>query len=167
MPSTHISDARGLTHSGGSGLHITNEVTITGNTRFLGSVSGVTADVTSRFSELNSPAGTVDYDCSNSTRYFRHAAPPAASWNANFTGLSLQKSQGATVKLAIVTSETTECFIEDVFVDGSPVASFITSSMYGLKIRKGGKHGIVTFDLMRNESGEIHVYADISQDLVP
>lgn len=166
MPSTHISDARGLTHTGGTGLHISSDVKISGNTTFLGNVCGITADVSSRSASLQGPNSITNYDCSGNVRYFRHTDPPTSNWRANFTGLSLQRGQGATIKIAIVTSENIECYLEDVLVDEKTVSSFFTSSINGIKIKKGGKHGIITFDIVKNDNDEIHIYADISQDLV-
>jgi hypothetical protein len=166
MPSTHISDAKGLTHAGGNGLHISSDVRVTGNATFLGNVSGITADVSSRCAEIGSPVDSFKYNCAGNVRYFRHASAPTANWQADFCGLSLREGQGATVKVALVTSETVECYLEDVLVDGNPVTSFATASVYGIKIKKGAKHGIITFDIMKNEAGEIHVFAEVSQDLV-
>lgn len=166
MPSTHISDARGLTHAGGNGLYISSDVKITGDTTFLGTVSGITADAASRVAETGAPVGAAEYSCAGNVRYFRHTAAPKANWQANFTGLSLQNQQGVTIKISLPTAESVECYLEDVLIDGEPVSAFLTSSMHGIKIKKGGKNGIITFDIMKNDQGNVHVYADILQDLV-
>jgi len=166
MPATIISDARGMIHAGGSGLTIMNDVKIMGSATFLGSVSGISADSASRFVSVGTPAGIIDYSCEGNVRYFRHNGSPAENWTANFLGLSLQNSQGTTIKLAVTGAELLECYIEDVLIDGNTVTSFNTSSMHGIKVKKGGKIGIITFDIMKTETGDVHVYAEISQDLV-
>jgi hypothetical protein len=166
LPSTTISDARGVVHSGGSGLTIESAVTVKGSIKFEGPVSGVTADVVTRCKDLGAPAKIFEYQCSGGTRYFRHIEPLSASWTADFLNLELQRSQVATVKIMTIGADSAEHFLEDVLVDGKPVSSFITSSALGLKFRKGGKHSIATLEIMRSESGEIHVYADIVHDLV-
>lgn len=172
MPATIINDARGITQTGGSGLTIESNVVFKGEAKFLGGVSGIgsskgAGDVTFRCTELSSPVGTFDYDCSGNTRFFRHVEALTGPWTANFAGLSLQNLQVVTVKISTINAESAEYFLEDVLIDGEPIVSFVTSSMYGLKFRKGGKQSIATFDIMRNEKGEIYVYADVVQDLVP
>ena len=172
MPATIINDTKGITQTGGSGLTVESDVIFRGNAKFLGNVSGISSNKEStddpvRCSELPTPSKIFDYSCLNNVRFFRHVESLSSPWTANFVGLPLQNSQIATVKIATLNAESAEYFLEDVLVDGEPVTSFVTSSMYGLKFRKGGKQGIATFDIMRNEKGEIHVYADVVQDLVP
>lgn len=166
MPATIISDTRGMIHAAGSGLTIMNDVKIMGSATFLGGVNGISGDSASRFANVGMSTGVVDYLCEGNVRYFRHDSPPTENWTVNFSGLSLQNSQGATIKVAVTGAELIECYIEDVLIDGNAVTSFNTSSMHGIKVKKGGKIGIITFDIMKTATGNVHVYAEISQDLV-
>lgn len=167
MPKTIISDRHGVVQGQGFGLAVENDVIFTGKTTFQGPVIGISGGEVIRCVDAAGPAAVHEYDCGGGIRFFRHRKAPETSWTADFKGLGLTEGTVTTVKVVVPSADLTDHFIEDVLVDDKPVSSFNTTLQAGLKVKKGGKLCIATFDIMRATTGAIHVYADILQDLVP
>jgi hypothetical protein len=167
MPKTVINDRHGVVQGQGFGLTIENDVVFMGKSTFQGPAVGLPTGEVTRCTDIAAPSAVHDYDCSGGVRFFRHRKSPEASWSANFKGLNLTEGTVVTVKVAVPSADLTDHFIEDVLVEGEAVSSFMTTLQAGLKVKKGGKMCLATFDIMRATTGAIHVYADALQDLVP
>jgi hypothetical protein len=167
MPKTTINDRHGVVQGQGFGFAVENDVVFLGKATFQGPAVGLPSGEVTRCNDIVAPSAVHDYDCSAGVRFFRHRKSPEVSWTANFEGLGLTEGTVTTVKVLIPSADLIDYFIEDVLVDGEAVSSFMTTLQAGLKVKKGGKVCLATFDIMRAPTGAIHVYADALQDLVP
>lgn len=163
MPKVTINDSQGLVQSTGSGVEISNDVTISGTASFTGAVSGVTSDPNVAESDDPALVSPETHDCSNSVRVFRYDSAPSGNWTiAGVSNLSISTSQATRVKVLFPSPAADRTVTLTGFTVNGTAATQVNPG--SLKAKKDGKCNGVALDIIKNSAGNFYVYGSVLTD---